>query len=198
MKKIGILFSFTIAVVVVCGQGPSASPCCQYMDEISGVKVFESDSLDKIIARKIKERKIAENTPEDFPYVYFLNSTGTEYLKIYSSPGNGYGQFFETGKMSAMLPPSRNLGKLAFKNFYSNDNIRIGLSEAEIRKHIPLENFRNFVHKGIMYFVYEEGQYQGNNAASPASISFLKFQKGKLISYGFGYGFPLFNPVFPP
>jgi hypothetical protein len=180
------------------GQCDSNVVCCPYLNTICGIDVFSNDSLNKIIDKRIKGRKIVVNTSDDFPYVYFLNSTKTEYLKIYASPGNWYNRYFEVGKPSSELRSNCYLGILSYKTFFSNDSVKLGMTNMEAFKKLPLARFRVFVHNSILYYVSEQGLYGGIDPTSPAVIVYLKFKNEKLIGFGFGSGFPFFNPVFPP
>ena len=197
MKKffcIGILIFF---IHLAYGQDSSVS-CCVYLNRINGINVFATKKLDSITSKKIKEKKVKENVVDDFPYVYFLNLDGTEYLKAYASPGNWYNQFFEIGKVSNSLKQNRSLGIFPYRTFYGNDSLQIGMSIQKVLAIIPLYQFRVFSHEGIIYYTKETGLYLGENPSSPKTVEFLKFKNDKLISFGFGYGFPFFNPVFPP
>jgi hypothetical protein len=198
MKNVAtLLFLFSLSLSLH-SQIYSSSSDGLLLSQISGVRVLESDSLDNLIYSRMKERNIKDDTGEDFPFVQFLNSDGTEYLKIYASPGNWYKEFFEVGKISPNSKLSRNLGHLNFKRFYSNDSLRLGMSNRDVIKILPLNDFRTFVHDGVLYYFKETGLCQDNDAFSTYKVVYLKFKNAKLIAYGFGYGRPYFNPLFPP
>jgi hypothetical protein len=149
-----------------------------------------------MIQEALKQKKI-KAVGDDFKYVRLQNISGSEILKVYSSPGNGYG-FYYAVEQSRSSKESNNCIKLQMEKFYTNDSLKIGMTEREVLSRISGNHFRKFIHKKVMYYVLEEGFYAGEFKDSPATIVFLKFKNSKLFSFGLGFGVPLFNPVFPP
>ena len=198
MKKYFILF----ILFLIC-QRCLCQSFGKYINELWGIKhnntknIFLIDKLPNIIDSLLNNNKI-KLSGNDFKYVNFCNENASEYVKVYRSPGNGFGVFYEVGIELGYKKHTIKKMCLPYVSFSTNSNITIGNSRQSIFSKLSMDDFRFFSHKNIQYFIFEDGLYNGNDRRSPATVEFLKFKNGVLISFGFGFGYPGFNPVFPP
>ena len=131
--------------------------------------------------------------------IYFVNKSGTEYLKMTFHSGNSENQFseFEIGDIS-LIPENEPINKSNFEGFYTESGIRLGITKNELIKikgknFIAIKNEHNL--EGIRYNL--ESDYDGydyifkyeflERYGYPSYYAFYWFKNNKLVKFEFGF-----------
>ena len=131
-----------------------------------------------------------------FPYVYFVNKSGKQYIKMTIFAGGWSNSFdiFEIGNVSFIK--NEVLNKSDFEDFYTESGIHLGMSQAEVKK-IKGNHFVETIQKEmniITYRISENSDFDGDNFTSKflerngtAYRAEYYFKNNILVKFSYGF-----------
>jgi hypothetical protein len=140
------------------------------------------------------------NEKDYFPYVYFVNKNGNQYIKMTIFAGGSLNSFdiFEIGYVTPFLK-NEILNKSHFENFSSESGIHLGMNELELKR-IKGNNFTKTQSNGMNVLNYQisEGEnFDGENFTSKflerngiGYTAFYFFKNDKLVKFSYGFEYP--------
>lgn len=166
----------------------------EFLPDISiNKKIFLCDA--KSIKDNFGDLNLSMNHNSDFPYIFILNKTKEQYLKLIFSPGdikNSFSQFEVGYTTNSVLNDTFNLISL-IDTFFTESGISLGLCEEDILKIKGLNYTKNQI-KDTLVLKYLINNYETSDFLkkynTPLYFAEYFMYENRLIKFKFGFEYP--------